>query len=338
MNEKVTVVIPARNEKAYIGKCLDSFVSQTYPKELLEIFVCDGMSDDGTRDIVKEYEARNGNIRLIDNIKLSAPAGMNKGIKMSKADIIIIFGAHAYADRDFVANNVKALKEEEVGCSGGPIETISENDRGRAIALAMSSPFGVGNALFRYSKKKVFVDTVAFGAYWKRVLVDTGYFDEELVRNQDDELNLRVTEKGYRILLSPDIKSFYYSRPSYSKLWRQYSQYGFWKVRVMQKHGRTASIRHLVPLAFVLFNIFGLALGIFFRSFLLAWGSVDLIYLLCDVIFSLKAGKNIKYALYIMPVFPILHLSYGLGFLEGLVNFYIMRSKSALHKNTESSR
>lgn len=338
MNERVTVIIPARNEKAYISECLDSFVSQTYPQNLLEIFVCDGMSSDGTREIVGKYEEKYNNIRLIDNIGLSAPKGMNAGIRNSRGDIIIIFGAHAYADRDFVTNNVKALKSEKVGCSGGPIETISENDKGRAIALAMSSPFGVGNALFRYSRKKLFVDTVAFGAYWKSVLDDTGYFDEELVRNQDDELNLRVTEKGYRILLSPDIKSFYYSRPSYRKLWRQYFQYGFWKVRVMQKHGRTASIRHIVPLAFVLFNILGLVLGIFFKDILTVWGSVISIYLLCDLFFSLKCGKNIKYALYIIPVFPILHLSYGLGFLEGLVNFYIIGSKSAVHKNTESSR
>lgn len=339
MNERVTIIIPARNEKSYIEECLDSFVSQTYPKELLEVFVCDGMSSDGTREIVKNYEEKYSNIRLIDNPGLTAPKGMNAGIKSSSADIIIIFGAHAYADRDFVANNVKALTDENIGCSGGPIETISENDKGRAIALAMSSPFGVGNALFRYSKKKTYVDTVAFGAYWKRVLDDTGYFDEELVRNQDDELNLRVTEKGYKILLSPDIKSYYYSRPSYKKLWRQYFQYGFWKVRVMQKHGRTASLRHIVPLMFVLFNIFGLLLGIFFKYILFAWASVMIVYLLCDLLFSLKAGKNnIKYAVYIMPVFPILHLSYGLGFLEGLINFYIIGSKSAIHKNTKSSR
>lgn len=339
MNERVTVIIPARNEKAYIGKCLDSFVSQTYPKELLKIYVCDGMSEDGTRDIVKEYEAKCGNIYLYDNVKLSAPAGMNTGIRNSRSDIIIIFGAHAYADRDFVANNVKALTSEDIGVSGGPIETISENDIGRAIAMAMSSPFGVGNALFRYSKKKVYVDTVAFGAYWKRVLDDAGYFDEELVRNQDDELNFRVTEKGYRILMSPEIKSYYFSRSSYRKLWRQYFQYGFWKVRVMQKHGKTASVRHIVPLLFVLFNIVGGILGIIFHGIQAAWISVLCIYLLCDVFFSLRcSGNDGRYVLIMIPVFPILHLSYGIGFLEGLVNFYIINSKSAIHKNTQSSR
>jgi cellulose synthase/poly-beta-1,6-N-acetylglucosamine synthase-like glycosyltransferase len=263
MQERVTVIVPSRNEEEFIKKCLDSLIEQSYPKELYEIFVCDGMSTDRTRNIVAVYSKIHANIKLFDNPGITAPKGMNIGIRNSSADIVIIFGAHSYADRDFIKNNVIALKNKNIGCSGGTIETINENDKGKAIAMAMSSPFGVGNALFRYSKKEAFVDTVAFGAYKAGVLKDVGYFDEELVRNQDDELNLRVTESGYKILLSPAIKSFYYSRASLKKLWKQYYQYGFWKVRVIQKHGSLASLRHLIPFMFVSGNVLGAAAGAF---------------------------------------------------------------------------
>lgn len=339
MGKKVTIIIPSRNEEKFIKKCLDSFVDQSYPAELYEVFVCDGMSTDNTRDIVNEYNKNYSNIKLLDNKGLTAPKGMNVGIKASNADIIIIFGAHATAHRDFIKNNVIALENSEVGCAGGPINTISENELGNAIALAMSSPFGVGNALFRYGKQEQYVDTVAFGAYRRDVLEKVGYFDEELVRNQDDEMNFRVIENGYKVLLSPKIQSDYYSRSSLKKLWKQYFQYGFWKVRVMQKHGKTASIRHLIPLLFVITNILGCIGGIFFKPILYLWLTEVVLYCSLDIVFSAKlCKKNISMIRYLLVIFPILHLSYGIGFIEGLINFYILKSKNAIKKNAKMSR
>ncbi|MFU0823641.1 glycosyltransferase family 2 protein [Clostridium sp.] len=335
----VSVIIPCRNEEEYIGECLDGFINQTYPKEYFEVLVCDGLSTDKTRDIVKSYNRKYNNIKLLDNKGLSAPKGMNVGIRSSKADVIIIFGAHACPDKEFIENNVKALENEEAGCVGGPITTISKNDTGKAIALAMSSPFGVGNAFFRFAKEEMFVDTVAFGAYKRDVLDSVGYFDEELVRNQDDELNYRVIKGGYKILLSPKIKSTYYSRGSLRKLWRQYYQYGFWKVRVMQKHGKTASIRHLVPMAFVLANIFGIILGIFFKPILILWLIQLGLYLACDLFCSFKLGKeDVKLLKYLPLIFPILHISYGLGFINGILGFYLLKSNKMIDKNTRTSR
>ncbi|WP_097026016.1 glycosyltransferase family 2 protein [Clostridium peptidivorans] len=339
-NLTVSIVIPCRNEENYIKKCLDSFINQSYSKELYEILVCDGMSKDKTREIIKDYMKEHSNIKIIDNEGLSAPKGMNKGINYSKADVIIIFGAHAYADKDFIKENVNALvKNKEIGCVGGPIETINEDNKGTAISAAMSSPFGVGNALFRYAKEEMFVDTVAFGCYFKKVLNKIGYFDDELVRNQDDELNFRVIKNGYKILLSPKIKSYYYSRSSLKKLWKQYYQYGFWKVRVMQKHGRPASIRHLIPALFVITNILGIGLGLFYKWILYLWFLEIFLYLIGDIIFSSKLIKNNKSIFpYIFLIFPILHLSYGLGFVNGIFNFYIFKSKKSIEKNTKMSR
>ena len=340
MDKTVSVVIPCRNEEKYIGKCIESFLKQSYPMELLSIIIADGMSTDGTRSIIEDIKKTHNNVILLDNKGLSAPKGMNLGIKHTNSDIVIIFGAHAYADENFVIENVKALEKNEVGCAGGVITTINETTKGAAIAEAMSCPFGVGNALFRFADKERYVDTVAFGAYRRTLLNEIGFFDEELVRNQDDELNFRVEKSGAKILLSPKIKSTYFGRGDFKKLWRQYYQYGFWKVRVIQKHRRPASIRHLIPLMFVLFLSLGGMLSIFSRLIRTMYFIILGLYLLLDLVFSIKiAGKKkFSYLPYLVVTFPLLHISYGLGFIFGIFNFYIFKSSKMEEKNKEMSR
>lgn len=339
IENKVSVIIPCRNEEDFISTCLDSFVNQTYSQELLEILVCDGMSTDNTRKIVSEYVKTYKNIKLVNNTGLTAPTGMNTGIRYSNAEFIIIFGAHAFADSDFVKNNIEEFKNKDIGCTGGIMETVNDCDKGKAIAYAMSSPFGVGNALFRYAKEKMYVDTVAFGAYRRELLEQVGYFDEELVRNQDDELNFRITKAGSKILLSPKVKSVYYSRSSFKKLWNQYFQYGFWKVRVMQKHGRTAAVRHLVPMLFVLTNILAFSVGLINMFVFRVWILEISTYLLGNLIFAFKcSNKEYKLVPYIIASFIILHVSYGIGFINGLFSFYVLKSNKTLEKNTKMSR
>lgn len=339
LKPKVSIVIPCRNEEDYIVKCLDAICNQSYGMENIEVFVCDGYSDDKTIPLVKAYCERYENIHLVMNEKKAAPSGMNLGIKASTGDIIIIFGAHSYMDKDYVKNSVEKLQSTEAACVGGKINSISENQSAEVISKAMSSPFGVGNALFRYSEEEMYVDTVAFGAYKREVLDDVGLFDEELVRNQDDELNYRITKRGYKILLSPAIKSSYYTRGSFKKLWRQYFQYGFWKVRVIQKHKKPASIRHLVPIIFVLSLIGGLIGGIF--SPIIRWGLALelLLYLALATNFAFKVSSDkLSDVPRIILSFFILHCSYGLGFLEGIFKFYIVKGKTGVEKNIRSSR
>lgn len=340
LNKKVSVVIPSRNEEAYIGKCIDSFINQSYPAELFNVIIADGNSTDRTREIIQEYHKKHNNIIVIDNPKLTAPTGVNLAINYTDSDIVILFGAHAYADKDFILENVRALQNEEVGCVGGILNTINDTNKGKAIALGMSCPFGVGNALFRFAEKEMYVDTVAFGGYRRSLLNEIGLLDEELVRNQDDELNFRVTNSGAKILLTPKIKSKYYSRGSYKKLWKQYFQYGYWKVRVIQKHSRPAALRHLVPMLFVLFLLVGGTLGIFINDIRRVYFSVLALYLLLDIIFAGKLSiKNSASCFgYIVPIFPILHLSYGVGFLLGLLNFYIFKNNKITNNNTNMSR
>lgn len=335
----ISVVIPCRNEEHYIAKCIESILNQDYHNEYLEILVVDGMSDDSTTEIIKSYASKYPMVRLLVNEKKVAPVAMNIGIKNALGEIIIIFGAHAYMEKDYVSRCAANLESDEVYCVGGKIINMSENETAEVISQAMSSKFGVGNALFRYSDKREFVDTVAFGAYKRMVFDRIGFFDEEFVRNQDDELNFRLIQNGMKILLDPQIVSYYYTRGSFSKLWRQYYQYGFWKVRVIQKHKKPASIRHLIPVLFVLGLIIGGILSLFVPPLRVVYCSIIVLYLLAAFYFAGKAaGRRAKHLLNIMKAFGILHISYGLGFIEGIYHFYMHKGNSKVTKNTKMSR
>lgn len=337
--KKVSVVIPCRNEEKYISKCIESIIEQSYGIENIEIMIADGLSDDRTAEIITEYGKLYPQVRYLKNEKRTAPAAMNLGIQNSTGDIIIIFGAHAYMDSKYIEICVEKLKNKNIECVGGRIINLSENKSAEAISLAMGSPFGVGNALFRYSSTEDFVDTVAFGAYKREIFDKIGLFDEEFVRNQDDELNFRLTKSGGKILLSPEIISYYYTRGSFSKLWNQYFQYGFWKVRGIQKHKKAASIRHLIPAGFVFGLIFGTILSIFFSIIRYLFILSLLVYLTGAVVFSTKAAqKEPKYIPNVILAFIILHISYGLGFIEGIYVFYFAKKSDKIDKNTRLSR
>ena len=337
--KKVSIIIPCRNEEKFIEECINSIIKQSYGFGNIEIIVCDGLSDDKTCQIVDKYCKKYSQIKLLKNEKKITPSGMNLGIRNSTGDIIILFGAHSYMSENYIELCVRNFENSDASCVGGTVINISDTDTSKAISYSMSSPFGVGNALFRYSTKKQFVDTVGFGAYKKEVYNKIGLFDEEFVRNQDDELNLRLAEAGGKILLDPEMVSYYYTRGSFKKLWRQYYQYGFWKVRVIQKHKRPASIRHLIPVTFVTGVILGGILSIFFKPILYIYLAVLLFYLAFSFIFAAKASKG-EYKLVpkIILSFIILHISYGLGFLEGLNVFYITKNPEKLNKNKKISR
>lgn len=335
---KVSVTIPCRNEEKYIAKCLDSLISSSYPKELLGVYVVDGMSTDNTRNIIKEYTEKFSYINLIINEESVTPVALNLGIKSSNADIHFILGAHAEVYPDFIQNSVDAFEvDNTIGCAGGIIEQVNEDATSEIVALAMSSSFGVGNAYFRTGTKEGFVDTVAFGAYKKEVFEKVGYFDEELVRNQDDEFNFRVIKGGFKIYLTQKIRSKYYVRGSFNKLYRQYYQYGYWKVFVNQKHGEVTSIRQMIPPAFVAFLLFGFLLQFFHPFLAISYFFGCFLYVFAASFFAVKSvGLKVK-AIKVAYVFFILHFSYGLGYLKGIVSFVFLQKKPQ-RKHTSSSR
>jgi len=318
----VTIVVPIRDEEEFIGKCLDSLIQQDYPSDRIEVLVVDGRSEDDSRLIVLAKSQEHDFIKLIDNPKRITPSALNLGIRNASGDVIIRLDGHHYAASDFVSKNVAYLARPEVACVGGAICTISDSFVGKAISLAMSSPFGVGNALFRYSRKEQYVDTVANPAYRREVFDRIGLFDEELVRDQDDEFNYRLRAHGGHILLAPQVRTWYVCRSSLGKLWRQYFEYGYWKVRVLQKHPRQMQWRQFVPPVFVLALLAALgmsaSLGVFWPLALVA-GSYCAANLTAS--FWVAAQNDWQYLAVLPIAFAILHISYGLGFLKGLVHF-----------------
>lgn len=320
----VSVIIPERDEAAFIGPCLDAVLAQDYPPERVEVLVVDGMSTDGTRAIVEQRIGMHPGrrLRLLDNPRQIVPTALNIGLAESAGEVIIRVDGHCEIPPEYVSHLMRLLAETGADCAGGRIESVASSLMGRAIARAMSSPFGVGNASFRTGASRPgLVDTLAFGAYRREVFARVGVFDEELVRNQDDEFNFRLIQAGGRIWYDPSVVVRYYSRSSLASLWRQYYQYGYYKVRVMQKRRAVAAWRHLVPAAFVLALILSLLLALVLQQAwlaLLVAGS----YLLAVLAVSLLTARG-SWRLFplLPPAFAVLHISYGLGFLAGLLHY-----------------
>jgi len=332
----VSLILPVCNESAYIQNGLLAIFDQDYSGPM-EILVADGMSTDNTRQIIHDFSIHypQVKIQILDNPGKIVPTGMNIALRQTKGEIIIRVDGHCIIAPDYVRKCVDHLKEEGADGVGGPMESIGETQMAKTIAIGMSSPFGVGNSTFRTtSGKNMLVDTVPFPAYTRQIIERAGFYDEELVRNQDDEYNYRIRELGGRILLADDVRSTYFSRTSLKGLWRQYYQYGYWKVRVLQKHPRQMSPRQFVPPAFVLALsvsvLFALSFILYPSSFILLLSSfIPLLYLLANLLASIWTTIRQGFILhpsgeaFILPlVFAILHVSYGLGFLVGLIKFW----------------
>lgn len=321
----ISVILPIRNEADYINKSIDAILAQDYHQNQIEVLVVDGMSTDKTQDIIRTYQESHSRIHLIDNPGKIVPTGMNLALRQSKGDIIIRVDGHCIIASDYVSKCVEHLSKDHIDGVGGPMESIGETQLSETIALAMSSTFGVGNSAFRTTTgKTMMVDTVPFPAYTRAIIEKAGFYDEELVRNQDDEYNYRIRELGGRLLLADDIRSKYYSRGSLKKLWKQYFQYGFYKVRVLQKHPKQMSIRQFVPPVFVITLLASIALMLSFsRGWIpsaLVTGSYIFANLIASIMISSTKGWN--HFLHLPLVFAILHLSYGSGFLVGLFKFW----------------
>ncbi len=320
----VSIIMPVRNEAPFITRSLGSLLRQTYPKRLMEVIVADGMSTDATRDKIMEIAANSEfRIVIVDNPKLIAPTGLNRALKRATGDIVIRVDGHCEVDSRFVENCVAILQSGAADGVGGPIETVGVSRRARAIALAMSSSFGVGGSAFRtINDREMYTDTVAFPGYTKEILLKAGAFNEELVRNQDDEYNYRIRKLGGRILLSPNIRSRYYSRTGFRSLIRQYFEYGYWKVRILQLHPRQMSIRQFVPFFFVITLAFLTLLS--FVSVVSRWMLLGLAgsYLLANFAASVYTARSKIGTIPLLSLsYIILHFSYGFGSLVGLISF-----------------
>lgn len=323
----ISVIIPCQNERDRIEGCVRSILRQQQPDGGLEVIVADGMSGDGTREILQQLAEKDQRVEVIDNPGRIVSTGLNAAIRVAQGQIIVRVDVHTeYAD-DYVRQCVAVLEETGADNVGGPWVASGTGFIGRTIAAAFQSPFSFGGTRGHNADYEGPVDTVYLGCWPRRIFDRIGMFDERLVRNQDDEFNLRLTRSGGKVWQSPRIRSWYKPRSSFRELFNQYKQYGYWKVRVIQKHKTPASFRHLIPAGFV-FLVLVLSLMSFWWSpaTYLCFTLLGL-YVLCNLLATVITAATRGWLLSpLLPlVFACFHLGYGLGFLRGVFDLITFR-------------
>lgn len=316
----VSVIIPMRNEEAWIDRCLGSVLAQDYPAERMEVIVADGLSTDASPAMLQDLAARDPRVRVIQNPGLIVPTGLNLAIDAARGEVVARIDAHTVIERDYLRRGVEVLRRTDAANVGGPMVCRGGSPIAEAIASAMESRFGIG-AAFHFVKDETDADTVYMGMWPRQVFDEVGLFDEELVRNQDDELSYRIRKAGGRIVLTPAMRSLYQNRESWTALIRQFFQYGVWKVRVLQKHPRQMSVRHFVPPAFQVVVVLLLLVGLFWIPAM--WTGLGILasYAAFLAVVASRATREPAEQARLWLALVLIHQCWGAGFLTGLWRF-----------------
>jgi glycosyltransferase involved in cell wall biosynthesis len=328
--KQVTVVIPCRNEQLYIEECITAIYSCELPEDFfIKVYVVDGMSDDGTRAIVQQLQNRYSSLFLIDNKLQLTPYAFNIGIEAGgQADFIQIVGARHILSENYIFQCIKKLTNDpKTWCVGGKIINEFVNETGAIIAKVMGTTLGMGIGNFRTLEQSAYTDTVTSPMYPYWVIEKIGLFDEELIRNQDDDYNFRVSQAGGAIFFNAEISLKYYVRGDFKGLWRQFFQYGYWKVYVNRKHKSITTLRQIVPPLFVIYLMMFLLNILSIQSLLL--NIPFIVYCIAVVYFSIKLKQSNRSLSWLgfISTFPIIHVSYGLGYLKGILEFLLLNKK-----------
>lgn len=316
----VSVVIPMLNEAANIRRCVESILQQTYPSERLEVIVVDGISDDGSREILCELSGQYGNVHFFDNPLRITSRALNIGVNHARGDVIIILGAHSKIVPNFIELNIEKMLTRGEVCTGGTQINVGETYLQRVIGAGMASRFGIPTAPYRYETRERYVDTVVYAAYRREILAEVGLFEEELHLAEDAELNWRIRQAGHKIFFSPDIVSYYYPRPTLGELAKQFFNYGLMRVNVIKKHPDAFRLLHVLPATAIVSSLALLALSFFnvvFLYLLLGLAGVYATGILFGSIIT-AAQTRWRFLPALPAVFFTLHASFGTGFLIGL--------------------
>lgn len=321
----VSLIIPCRNEKKIIVKCLDSIINQNFPKENFEILLIDGKSQDGTKEILNEYTNRYPNIKVLDNPNMTTPFAMNIGIKESKGDVIMKIDAHTVYDKEYIKNCLWYMQKFGADNVGGILKTVPAKSTltAKAIAFCLSSIFGAGNSYFRTgTAEPKWQDTVAFGCYKKEVFEKIGLYNEKLKRSQDMELNLRLKKNGLKTLLFPKIAGYYYPKDNFKDFFMHNFNDGIWAIYPLKFVKISFNVRHYIPLLFVLSLIISLFLSIFLKIFFYIFLAIFISYALLAIYFSfnfVREEKKLSALIILFFVFFIRHFGYGFGSIVGII-------------------
>jgi succinoglycan biosynthesis protein ExoA len=337
----VTVVLAARNEERFIEPCVRSLLAQREPPGGFELIVAEGGSDDRTREILDRLAREDPRLIVVDNPRRIAPSAWNVAIRRARGGYVAIMGAHARYPEDYLVRCFELAEKLNVENVGGPLIAEADGYVQRANAASHHSPFSVGGASWHSLDFEGKARTV-FGGFYRRDVFDRfGMFDEALVRDSDAEFNFRLELRGGTIWQSPVIRSWYRPRQTLGALFRQYMQFGYWKVRILQKHGRTPAIRQYVPALFitalVLLALASLTGSAVPRVLLLG---VLAAYAAVLIVASVTTAARSGWAL--LPILPVTfaayHLGYGFGFLGGLLDFVVLRRSRPRRSMAELTR
>ncbi|MBO6126780.1 MAG: glycosyltransferase family 2 protein [Clostridia bacterium] len=284
----VSVIVPVLNEKKYVKEFIESVLRQDFDRNLLEILLVDGMSQDGTRDIIKNYCKKYNFIKILDNIKKNIPSALNIGIKNAQGKYIVRMDAHTYYYPDYISSCIKIIKTGNYQNVGGPTVLGYKTRMQKIIAEAHYSLFALGGGKNHNINYEGLADTVQFGTFKKEYLLKMGLYDENIKFAEDDDLNFKIIENNGKIFITPEIKFIYYPRDNLISLFIQYFKYGTWKIAVIKKHKKPARISHLVPICFVIFLVFFPIISIFSKRVYFFTSGVLFLYIFLDLIFSFK--------------------------------------------------
>lgn len=326
MAPTVSIIVPCYNEQATICGLLAAVCAQTYPREQMEVVVADGMSSDGTRAAIAEFGRLHPDLDLVvvDNPRQIIPAALNRALERARGEVIVRLDAHSKPYPDYVARCVEDL-EEGLGANVGGIWEIhpgAQTWMAASIAAAAAHPLGVGDALYRHASRAAAVDTVPFGAYKRELLALTGFFDENLLTNEDYEFNVRVRRSGGTVWLDPAIRSVYLARPTLAGLARQYARYGYWKWQMLRRYPGTVRWRQALPPLFVASLVVAGALAVFLPVFHLLLAAEVAVYL--SVLLAAGVGSALRSRVaYLVVGLPLailtMHLLWGAGFLWSMI-------------------
>lgn len=326
MSIEASIIVPCFNEEKTISLLLEALVKQTFPLNQMEVIIADGLSTDGTREKIKSFTAIHTdlNLKVADNPKRTIPAAVNVAVKKATGTYIVRLDAHSIPETNYVELCIQALKNNVADCVGG-IWMIAPGNSGwiaRSIAAAASSPIAVGDALYRFTSKAAYVDTVPFGAFHRDLFIKLGGFNEDLLTNEDYEFFTRIRKNGGKIWLDPGIRSTYFARQDFGSLFRQYWRYGFWKYKMLRKYPETIRWRQALPPLFVLSLIVSIILAFFSSFFLWTLIVVLTLYLLILLLTGIRSSvikKDLPMGIGIPFAIVCMHLSWGSGFLYSII-------------------
>lgn len=319
----ISVICPVLNEKHHIKNLLDFFLNSS-PSEK-ELFLIDGGSTDGTLEYIHDITSQYSNIFLLHNRDKYVPFALNMAIPLCKGRFIVRLDAHCDYEIDYFDKIKNTFLKSRCDIVGGPTRTRFNTNFQESVAVAICDSFAIGNSLVHNINYEGLSDSVTFGAWNSRVFEKTGLFDTDLIRNQDDEFHYRAQYLGFRIYQDPEIKLYYYPRSTLLGLFFQYFQYGKYKPLVLYKVKSGIKVRHIIPSFFVIYLVFLIFL---FKTISIIIIPFLFYILLCLYKFISLNISNLKSRLFILSVFPTIHIAYGLGFIRGLFFFKNLNRKT----------